>query len=290
MSLVLDRNGNPALPDAEQAETLARVGENRRSGVSDVAIPFPAEWLVELRRISPAQQEHSWLLPFYYRARERWTLYDALPMALVDPELPQAPGLLGSELIDLLNGPRPSDRAAYDRSPYVSDVQHEMHRVHKVYARPFWVLQGTVGGHQVHFSPWQQNVLLAKGLNPEAPRIGDLPWAPFDGRAITQLTHLNRLHQFENQMDRLRASGSREYALAENERLQREIRQAEFDFIAGQMEPIVDMSMSLVRGAKTRSEHDDQIVRVQDGVAAEAEDANQEYLATGNWQLRNIGR
>ena len=290
MSLILDRNGNPALPDAEKAETLARVGENRRSAVHDVAIPFPAEWLVALRRISPVQEAYSWLLPFYYRARERWTLYDALPMALIDPDIPQAPGLLGSELIDLLQGPRPSDRAAYDRSPYVSDVQHEMHRVHRVYARPFWVLQGTVGGHQVHFSPWQQNVLLAKGLNPEAPRIGDLPYAPFDGRAVRQLSHLNRLHQFENSLERLRGSGSLDFATQEGERIQREIRQAEFDFIAGQMEPIVDMSMSLVRGQRTRSEHDDQVVRVRDGVAAQAADANQEYLETGNYTLRDIGR
>ena len=56
------------------------------------------------------------------------------------------------------------------------------------------------------------------------------------------------------------------------------------------MEPIVDMSMSLVRGQRTRSEHDDQVVRVRDGVAAQAADANQEYLETGNYTLRDIGR
>lgn len=289
--MLFDNHGNPTLPDAAKADTLSRVGENRKSAVEDVHVPFPAEWLADLRRISPVTTLHSWLLPFYYRARERWTLYDVLPDACIPhDETPVAPGFTGTEYYAVMDGPRPSEAPEWLKTPFVTDVQHEMHRVYGGYARPFWVLQGSVGGHQVHFSPWQQNVLISKNLNPEAPGIGDLPFAPFDGRSVKQLTHLNRLHQFENQMERLRDSGSRAFAEAESEKTQREIREAEYDFVCNQMEPIVDMSMSLVRGQNPRSEHEDQIVRVKDGVAAEAEDAIQEYLATGNFSLGDIGR
>lgn len=288
--MLFDRNGNPTLPDAAKAETQSRVGENRLSAVEDVARPFPAEWLTALRRISPVSTDHSWLLPFYYRARERWVLYDVLPDACIaHDETPVAPGFTGTEYYAVMEGPRPSEAPDWLKTPYVSDVQYEMHRVYGGYARPFWVLQGSVGGHQVNFSPWQQNVLIAKNLNPEPPRVGDLPFAPFDGRAIRQLTHLNRLHQFENSMERLRESGSRDFATQEGEKIQREIRAAEFAFIENQLEPIVDMSMSLVRGQNSRSEHSDQIVRVRDGVALEAEDAIQEYLETGNFNLRDLG-
>ena len=71
-------------------------------------------------------------------------------------------------------------------------------------------------------------------------------------------------------------------------RTQKESRQAEFDFISGQMEPIGDMSMSLVRGSNSRSEYDNQVVRVRDGVAAEAADATQRWLETGDYVLKDL--
>lgn len=244
--------------------------------------------MTELRRISPVTTMHSFLVPFYYRARERWVLYDVMPVELIHPDEAQGAPILGHELLRLLRGKRPSDCPESERSPFVSDVQHEMFRVYRGYARPFWVLQGSRGGHQVTFSPWQQNVLLSKNLPPEPPQIGDLPFAPFDGRAIQQLQHLNRLHQFANQIDRLRDSASREHAMAESDRIQKEIRQAEYDFVCSQMEEVTDMAMSLVRGSNTRSEHADQVVRVRDGAAAESVDAIQRYLETGDYVMKDF--
>ncbi len=264
------------------AERNAGMGRNIPNAIADVSVPFP--WIRELREVSPVTEIHSYLLPFWYRAGERWVLYDAVPRGLI-PDGEASPGvpMTGRELMERLEGPPPREREAWDYCPYVSDVQHEMYRLHKVYARPFWVLQGETGGHQVNFSPWQQNVLIAKGLSAEAPKIGSLPACPFDRRAANQLQHMNRLHRLGDRLDKMQASGSVEAANAQMEAIQREIREAEMAFIEQQMTPVVDMAMSLVRGSNSRSEHRDQIVDCLPGTASRAKDAYQRYEATGDY-------
>jgi len=266
----------------KQLERNDGVGVNLPNSVADVAVAFP--WLAELREVSPVTDKHSYLIPYWYRAGGRWVLYDAVPRALI-PDNDEPPGIpmSGRELLGFLEGPPPRELEAWQRCAFVSDVQHEMYRLHKVYARPFWVLQGEQGGHQVNFSPWQQNLLLAKGLPSVAPKIGSLDPCTFDRRAVAQLHHLSRLHRMDDGLDRLRASGTVESANAEMEAIQREVREAECRFIEQQMTPVVDMALSLVRGSNSRSEHQDQLVHVRPGVAAEAKDAYDRYRETGDY-------
>ncbi len=258
------------------------VGVNLPNSVADVSVPFP--WLRELREVSPITTQHSYLIPYWYRAGARWVLYDAVDRSFI-PDNDEAPGIpmSGRELLSYLEGAPPREREEWDRCAYVSDVQHELYRLHRVYARPFWVLQGESGGHQVNFSEWQQQVLRAKGLPDHPPVIGSLPPCPFDRRTVNQLNHLNRLHQMDGRLDRLRGSGTVESANAEMQKMQAEIREAECRFIEQQMTPVTDMALSLVKGANSRSEHRDQIVDVKPGAAAEAKDAYDRYKQTGEY-------
>ncbi len=302
---------SPGLVEEIRAEQLrvkraARregIGVNLANAVTDVSLPFP--WEEDLRRISPKTMLHSWLLAYWYRTAGRWVLYDALPVELIDPDASQGCPATGEEILTALAGidwqdqktgflrhgalgPRPSEAPDYARCDYVSDVQHEMYRLHRVYARPFWVLQGEQGGHPVGYAPQIQNLMLAKGLPPDPPVIGSLPPCPFDLRVSAKLQTLNRLHQLDDSLDRLRKSGSVEFANAETAKLEREIRETEMAFIETQMTPLVDMSTSLVHGMNSRSEHDDQIIRVPDGMASRAADAYAEYRETGNYTLKNL--
>ncbi len=276
------------LPRKKTEAPVTVTGANLPNCIADFDVPFPKEWNDELRRMSLITDKFSHLRPYWYRAGMRWVLYDCVPRMLIKDDEGQGAPIVGKELIELLEGPRPSDLSDDNRSPFVSDVQHEFYRRYRVYARPFWVLQGDAGGHQVKFSPWQQNVLIAKGLPSEPPPIGSLPACPFDNRVTMQLNHLNRLHRLDDRLDKLQASGSVEAANAEMDGIQREIREAEAAFIVNQMTPLVEMSTSLVHGANSRSEHADQVVRVAPGKAAEAYDAWQQYLATGDYTLRDL--
>ncbi len=260
----------------KRAARNAEVGTNRANAIADLDVVFP--WEADLRAVSPINIIHSHLRAYWYRAGQRWVLYDVLPVEAIDDELDTGSGFTGAELKQVMAGPRPSELT---EDVPISDVQHEMFRRWKGFARPFWVLQGETGGHQVKFSPIQSSALLRMGLQAEAPAIGALPPCPFDVRAATQLQHLNRLHGFEDSIDRLRRSGSAEYANAEHQRLEREVRDAEMRFVEAQMRPLVEMASSLTQ----RSEHEDQLVMATPGTAARSVDAYQEYRDTGNFTI-----
>lgn len=260
-------------------------GTNLPNAVADVSIVFP--WEEALRSISPINTIHSHLRAYWYRAGQRWVLYDTLPVELIDDELDTGSMITGKELKDVMAGPRPSERLDWqDLETWpVSDVQHEMFRLWKGFARPFWILQGDLGGHQHKFSPIQSSALLRKGLPPEPPKIGSLPPCPFDNRSIRQLQHLNRLHQLCDSVDALRRSASPEFAAAETDRLEREIRESEMAFIEAQVRPLVEMSTSLVQGSNTRSEYDNEVIRTPKGFAGKAAEAFDHYMETGQWTM-----
>ena len=83
----------------------------------------------------------------------------------------------------------------------------------------------------------------------------------------------------------MQKSGGVEARAVEMDAIQKEIRLAEADFIERQMEPLVDMSRSLIAGPNSRSEYAGQIVRV-DGMADTAADAYAQYLETGDFTIK----
>lgn len=257
------------------------VGQNVPNSVADVNVEFPAEWLVMLRDVSPVTTVHSYLLPYWYRAGERWVLYDCWPANLIDPDMPVCLGMTGEQFFDRVNGKPPRELAPEDRDEYVSDVQHELYRRYKVYARPYWVLQGESGGHQVQFDPFQQRLLAACGLPSEAPQIGTLEACPFDNRAVEQLRALNRLNQLAGNIDALRKTGGKEAADAVVQHQEERIRNAELAFLEKQMEPLLDAAQAVSH----RSDADEHLVVVPDGHAAKAADALQQYRETGHFSL-----
>lgn len=263
------------------ALTPPAVGSNVPNSIADLDQVFPADWLLALREVSPVSDAHSWLLPYWYRAASRWVLYDCMPRACIDPDRPVAPGFSGAEFLERVEGLAPRDRASDDYCPYVSDLQHELYRRYQVYARPFWVLQGDTGGHQIAFDPWQQNLLSASGKPTHPPIIGSLPPCPFDNRVATQLRRLNRLVQLNGSLEDLQKSGDADGGKAHLDRIQKDIRQAEMALLEAQMGPVVDAAHSVSR----RSDSRDHLIYTPDGLATNADEAIAAYIETGHFIL-----
>lgn len=260
-------------------------GENVGASVRGVHERPPEGWEEALRSVSPITDAFSHLRFFWYKARARWVLYDCVPAPLIHEDELQGGPITGRELVAFLNGPPPRELEEWARCPFVSDAQHEFWRVYKVYARPFWVLQGELGGHQVAFDRWQQDVLRAKQLPVTPPVIGELAPAPFDNRALNQLRHLNRLHHFAGRLDKLRQSGSAEAAQAQMDAIGKEVRAIETAFVESQMAESVEASMALTRGHNPQSYlADGHLITLKDQ-ASRSSDALQEYLETGNFSL-----
>lgn len=279
MSL-LDLHGQPLSSGIPAGAVPSAVGTNLDSGVQDVGIPFPEDWLRDLRELSPVTTAHSYLVPYWYRAKERWVLYDAVPVNLIDPDQPQAPGLMGFELLNLLTGNAPRHRPQYERTPFVSDVQHEMFRRWKVYARPFWILQGDRGGHQVRFSPDQVRFLTETGRSTTPPAVGALDPCPFDGRVTGQLRRVNRLYQLNGSLTELRKSASGEAADRQLEREEREIRAVALDLLEQQLGELA----ATVKSAANKSVTADQVIQAP-GMASQAKDALDVYRETGQYTM-----
>lgn len=256
-------------------------GANLPNSVADISVQFPEDWMLALRQVSPVTTLHSYLIPYWYRAGQRWVLYDAKPRCLIEDDELQGGLITGQELLAALEGPPPRMLESWQVCPFVSDVQHELYRLHKVYARPFWVMQGESGGHQVQFDPWQANLLSVKGLPTEPPAIGSLQPCPFDNRVIHQLQRLNRLHQLGNDLERLKDSALPEYAQMETDRIQRDIRDAEMQFIEQQITPLVEMTSTIQKS----SDYQDLIMYSKPGAAAVAKDALQEHMETGHFPV-----
>ena len=282
MGLLLDQFNRPTASDgvldAERDRRMPDVGKNLPSAVADVQVPFPADWETALRAVNPKTDLHSWLLPYYYRLQDRWVLYDCVPRALIREDQLQAPGLTGRELLHALEGTAPRDLPHSLTTPFVSDVQHEMYRLHRVYARPYWVLQGDRGGHQVAYSPDQRNFLTECGLPDRPPAIGSLPACPFDERVIGQLQRLNRLYALNGSLDRLRASGSSDAAEVQRAIQDREVREVSLAMLEQQLGDLVEMVHTL-GGRKDTSD----MVISATGQAAKASEALAAYIETGDF-------
>lgn len=271
-------SGGGVSAPAERGFDKDDVGKNLTSSVMDVHKTPPFGWEEKLRAESPKSEHHSWLQFYYYRLKDRWVLYDLMPIRFVDPDKPIQPGLLGSELLAALRGRAPRDLSPSDRTPFVSDVQHEFHRLYQVYAVPWWVLEGENGGHQVAYNPIQRQHLTELNLPIHPPQIGSLPACPFDERVLKQIRRMNRLAKLGGNIDRLRNSGSPEAWAAEQDEMDREVRIASLEMLEQQLGETVEMVQRYGHRKDTR----DSVIDAK-GKAALASEALAAYVETGDY-------
>lgn len=277
-SLLFDQFQRPLVSDAARDEALPQVGVNLPNSVADVHVQPPADWETALRAISPKTDHHSWLFFYWYRAKERWVLYDGVPRSLILPDQQLGVGFTGRDFFRAVDGAPPRDLPKGQSTPFVSDAQHEMARVYGVYARPFWVLEGERGGHQYAYSPDQKEFLIQCGRSDRPPEIGSAPACPFDGRVIDQLQRLNRLYALNGNIDRLRASGSSEAAEIQRAINDREIRDVSLKMLEQQLGETVEM----VRTLGGRKDAEGMTINAA-GQAALAAEALAAYVETGDF-------
>jgi len=265
----------------KRAERKAQAGMNLANSLADLDVVFP--WEAELRAFSPITEIVSHLRAYWYRAGLRWVLYECIPLALLPrDDTPVRVDLSGQELFAAIAGRPPRMRSDDEEPCPISDLQHEMARRWNVWAGPLIVLQGTKGGHFVKLDPFLEALEVECGRDPEQPVIGSLPACPFDERTKEFLGRHNRLRALGNSMDKLKQSGSREYALAQQAAMQKEARLAGMQLIERQFEGLVEMTSDL---AKKSDSFAGELVHVP-GMAAKAVDAYQEYADTGIFTLK----
>lgn len=167
--------------------------------------PVPPEWERRLREISPKSDTHSWLLLTWMQKpglpdTGRWVLYECVPEAHVPTEMRERLG--GTPYWEM-----PKERRA-GREALVSPTQWLIWRKHRVWARPFWILQGNTGGTPMQYSELEQRWLKLTKQPSEPPHLGALPYAPFDERVVRAIEERDRLRKLNYSIDRMKSTAS----------------------------------------------------------------------------------
>lgn len=240
----------------------------------------PAEWRARLRAISPVSPVHSWLDFRWLPARKvhqtgaaedrgRWVLYQWIPRAGI-------PAGIVAMLEDRPPRLLPQGQRI-GREFLIDEYAHEHYRLHRVWVRPFWVIQGTQGGHPLSYTDREQEIRRAMGQPTEPPRIGALPYAPFDERVVRQVVARDRLRQVDGDLDRFRRQ-------ATPEAVQRELAEAELAFraqyLAWMEEELAPSTAFLTDFSRTKAAEQTfrPATRAEENAAARLKD---EYIATG---------
>jgi hypothetical protein len=152
----------------------------------------PASWHAEVERLAPKQDRASHLLLWWEPGApeapaQRFVIYQAMPFQYV----PEA-------VMDAFLELRPCrclTRGAFgELCPKCGGIESYARRRIETYlydtgcfARPYWVIQGTNGGHRRLYSQVDQQVARLTGQPPEPPDTGALCYAPMDQRVVGRI-------------------------------------------------------------------------------------------------------
>jgi hypothetical protein len=224
---------------------------------------FPAEWLRRLRQISEVSDEVGWLYPHWeagdpWVPGQRWVLYEMIHEKFVD-----------DAIVEELNGPHPRSEGhmCADKVPHqfqclcrrklngwrdgpcmlVDLTQWQLYRKTGGYfAKRFWIIQGSTGGHKWEFNENERRMLRFADLPTDAPRLGSLPYAPFDERVVKQIMRHNKLVtmgiSIEQHRERMGA-GYEQY----KESVAREARRQYVEYLSEQLQDVNDLAISAAR-------------------------------------------
>jgi len=203
--------------------------------------------------------------------RSRWVLYQAQPAWALSNELrsmlEQAPPRLIRD---------PGQR--YARSTTVDDYAHEMYRVHRIFPRPFWVLQGRQGGVPAGYTEIEQRILKEMGEPVDAPPVGALPYCGFDWRVCEQILMRDKLLAADMTVDDI-TDPSRILNGVRTEEAEgaQDGRRAFVEWFKGTLAPGADFLTWYTR----RSESDMQLRKATRGEMVAAREAEDTYIETG---------
>lgn len=245
--------------------TYVPPGEDADAPIAFVDFAFerdvPPDWIRTLRALSPKSDEVSWLYLHWepgdpWVPGQRFVLYQMLHESFVD-----------FELVRELDGPHPRSEGhmcsvkvpgqfqclcrrkteGWRGGPSaVTLTQWQLYRATGYVPLPFWIIQGTTGGHKWAFDEQERDMLKMADLPSEPPPLGFLPYAPFDERVVKQIVQHNRLLQMDQTISEYRRTMGAGYE-AHKADVAKQMRKNWMGYLATQMQ---DVNELFIRAAK----------------------------------------
>jgi hypothetical protein len=162
-------------------------------------------WQAELDTIAPPGTRLSWLKMVWvagdaHEPINRWVIHQMMP-------LDRTPGMVRDDLL----GPSPRVRGRYDQvlkrfipdpNCNISFQQWQLFQDTRCWARPYWIVQGSGGGHKKSFNRVESVISRMHGGPKEPPSAGDLPYAAPDHRTFRQIAELDLMRTYGYLLDR----------------------------------------------------------------------------------------
>lgn len=170
--------------------------------VNPVQRTVPRDWHQQLAALWPRSDQTSWPLLIWeagypWEPVERWIIYEMHPAHTVDREV----------LAQLERATPPQGSYDHVLEQYVPEDgclittrAWKLFQEYRCWGRPFWVIQGSKGGHKRWFSESEKRLLKHYGLPSEPAAPGDLPYAPFDNRVIDKLAQHDLLRDLNGRV------------------------------------------------------------------------------------------
>lgn len=187
----------------------------------------PPEWQTDLDRLAPGENVSRlvlhWLAGLSDTPVQRWAIWEVLPAkqitAIIEQEEKQAgiKGSLTAALWKALKGPDPRTLGHWDikdgkkswrTKSLVSREQWDIHQATGGMPLLCWIIEGHRGGHAWQFGLFEQNFLLAVGVDPQSvqdlnaawPTPGSQPYAPYDQRVFQALAERDYLARWRESL------------------------------------------------------------------------------------------
>lgn len=168
--------------------------------------PVPPNWQAELEAIVPRTERANWLILAWhpgiqYEPVQRWLIYEVLvknahvPGDILESCRGKCPREDGQWVSDatVAGGKR------WRSNSLVDLVQWRLYQQTGHFCQPFWVIQGTHGGHRRRLSQAEENFFASFDL-PAVPNPGELPYAEWDHRVARQIGEADRLRKWQENM------------------------------------------------------------------------------------------
>lgn len=255
---------------------------------------IPSDWEAALRAFSPVRYDTPWLaLRWFPMERQikdgswrdcgRWVIYECLHESLI-PENDR-------DIVNLLSGPQPSRISdpgeAYAKMLYANDYQCMMYRKHKVWARNFWIIQGSSGGHPIEYDLTEKAILQACGLPTDPPPLGTLPYAPFDERVINQIRKRSRTYKYGS-IDEAKRHATPEAVERDMRAAERTFREWHVKHLESSLAPSVDFLDYYTSSSRTATECRNTLPEMSKEDQRAAEIAHDMYIETGDYGHMDI--
>lgn len=202
----------------------------RGDGIPPVSPATVDRWNAELERLCPRQDRSSYLRMVWepgdpWAPVQRWMVYEFEPRC-VNPT---------ATYWDLVDGVDPRDLNHYDavdkrykrrtgmKGSWLARLSYRLYRQTGDLPRPFWVVQGTKGGHLRYYGPLHQRVATDAGLPPVPPAPGSLCYAEPDARTWAAIGQQDRLRSAAEGLNSLDPTARRDALERLNRALLREL-------------------------------------------------------------------